>query len=232
MGRKGKDAVRRQTDMLDYLQEGGMLWVQRGEGSRLYMQQVPTLGKTNPYNIWLWKPEWPNVTSSYNQWGLTLRTLKISEHGSERARGDKNWVSSFKGTIQWTVLLRYSMEEEVWKTLGVYRKIYLLISEHVLEGQGSLGDVTKNKTAGGQHFLLLPPSLDTRTSARTSSAQALSPQLPAEYPATMFSCGRAPSNILLARVHQSSTTSLALCKQPWERLVPLQSDFCLRERGR
>ena len=36
MGRKGKDAVRRQTDMLDSLQEGGMLWVQRGEGSRLH----------------------------------------------------------------------------------------------------------------------------------------------------------------------------------------------------
>ena len=39
--------------------------------------------------------------------------------------------------------------------------MYLLISEPVLKGQGSLGDVSKNKRAGGHHFSTTPaPSSD------------------------------------------------------------------------
>lgn len=44
---------------------------------------------------------------------------------------------------------------------GVYGKeICLLIPEHVLEGQGSLRDFSKNKRAGGCHFL--PPTSQPR----------------------------------------------------------------------
>lgn len=41
---------------------------------------------------------------------------------------------------------------------GVYRKyIYLLISEDVLEGLGSLGNLSKNKRTGRHYFSPLPP---------------------------------------------------------------------------
>ena len=49
--------------------------------------------------------------------------------------GDGNRVPALKETAQQTARLRYSIEAAVRKMPGVYRKeIYLLISEHVLEG--------------------------------------------------------------------------------------------------
>ena len=38
--------------------------------------------KTNPHNIWFWKPMGLNYMSLYNQWYLTLETLKISRLSS------------------------------------------------------------------------------------------------------------------------------------------------------
>lgn len=52
----------------------------------------------------------------------------------------------------------------------VHRKeIYLVISEYVLEAQGTLGDFFKNKRASGSHFLPLLPILDTKTRAGISA---------------------------------------------------------------
>lgn len=42
------------------------------------------------------------------------------------------------------------------KVPGVYMKIYLLISEHVLEEHRSLGDFSENKISSGCHFSLSP----------------------------------------------------------------------------
>ena len=70
---------------------------------------------------------------------------------------------------------------------GVYkREIYLLISEYVLEGQGSLGDFSRNKEAGRASSLLSPaPSLDAQTPAGISTAPKM---LPNRVPNPMFSC--------------------------------------------
>ena len=53
----------------------------------------------------------------------------------ESWRVRRNGVHAFKEIAQQTAPLRYSIEAAVRKMPGVYRKeIYLLISEHVLEG--------------------------------------------------------------------------------------------------
>ena len=89
---------------------------------------------------------------------------------------------------------------------GVYgREIYLLIADPVLVGQGSLGDVTKNKSAGGHNFPSLPPSLDTQTIVETAqwvpTQQELSlPTLLTECPTLALFCESTPSIPVLARV--------------------------------
>lgn len=55
---------------------------------------------------------------------------------------------------------------------GGYRKdTYLVISEHVLEGLGSLGDFSKNERAGRHHISPLLPRKDTWTPEGNSTAQ-------------------------------------------------------------
>lgn len=55
-----------------------------------------------------------------------------------------------KEVTKQTALLRYSIDAAVSKTPNVYEnKIYLLISEHVLEGQRLMGDLSKKKKKKG-----------------------------------------------------------------------------------
>lgn len=54
-----------------------------------------------------------------------------------------------------------------------YGKIFLLMSDHELEGQASLGDF-KNKRAGGNNFPPASPSLEINTPVATSASLTLS----------------------------------------------------------
>lgn len=74
-------------------------------------------------------------------------------------------------------------------------EICLLISEHVLEEQESLGDFSRNKRAGRQHFPLLHPSSETRTPAGTGMTSTLSTWLAYTVPTLAFSCGSTPSHL-------------------------------------
>lgn len=49
------------------------------------------------------------------------------------------------------------------------KQIYSLILKLVVEGQGSLGESSKDKGAGGFHFPPLLPSLDLLTPVETST---------------------------------------------------------------
>ena len=140
----------------------------------------------NPYNIWFWKPQGPN-----NQWGLTPGTLKIMAQLWDSWEGA---VPALKETVQQTALVSYSIEAAVWKIPGTYKKIYLLIPEHVLERQGFLGDYYKNKSTSGCHLPSLSSSLDIWTPVRTSAVSTLSTYLDKSIPALF--CGLAPATSL------------------------------------
>ena len=120
------------------------------------------LGKTNPHKIWLWKPEGQNFKSSYNQLGLPPGTLKIIRLSSGRSwEGDKKLSPSPWKESTTNSPMETSIKAVLKKMPGVYgRDICLLISEHVLEGQGSLGNFTKNKVFGRCHFH--PPTSQPR----------------------------------------------------------------------
>lgn len=117
----------------------------------------------------------PNFTSSYNWQSLTLRTPKISRLSSVLAGGRQETESSplkrHHNKQQRRDTERYSIEAAIWKIPGLYRReICLLITEHVLEGQGSLGEFSRNKGAGEHNFLSPSSSLDTWIPAVTSEA--------------------------------------------------------------
>ena len=57
---------------------------------------------------------------------------------------------------------------------GAYKRdSYSLNSEHVLEGQGSEGDTSRNKGAGRCHFFPLPLNINTGPPAGTNSVGTL-----------------------------------------------------------
>ena len=93
---------------------------------------------------------------------------------AERLR--RNWVPALKETVQQIVLWIYSIEATIWKILGVYRRaMRLLISKHVLEGQGSLGDFSGNKGTGRHHFP--PPHINTQLPEWMSAMPTLDTKL-------------------------------------------------------
>lgn len=68
----------------------------------------------------------------------------------------------------------------------------MLILEHMLEGQGSFGDFSRNKVAGGCHILPQPSSKNTST-CRNQHCQPSLPNLLTVCPAPVFFCGYIPS---------------------------------------
>jgi len=81
-------------------------------------------------------------------------TLKISRQGERKLSPcpSRNSTTNSPDEIQH----KSSSLKNAW---DIYRReIGLLISEHVLEGYGSLRDFSKNKRAGGHHFLFSPPA--------------------------------------------------------------------------
>lgn len=61
---------------------------------------------------------------------------------------------------------RSSSLKNIWE---IVNEIWLLTSEHVLEGQGSLGGFSRNKGAGKHHSSPLSPDLDPHTPAETKT---------------------------------------------------------------
>lgn len=127
----------------------------------------PRYRTTNPYDIWLWKPERPNFTSSYNEQSLTPQTLELADAALGELGGQKeNEIPPLKKTMNSPVEIEYrsSSLKNIWE---IGNEICLLTSEHVLEGQGSLGDFSRNKGAGKHHSSPLSPNLDPYTPAET-----------------------------------------------------------------
>lgn len=112
-------------------------------------QWFPPLGSSLP-TLDQGRYMWPIEYSRYE--GISLLRC-----GYQRCR-----VSSIKNSTTNSHTKRQDRNSSFWKISGVYRKeIYLLISEHVLVGQGSLGHFSKSKRAGGCHFPAPTTSLDT-----------------------------------------------------------------------
>lgn len=65
---------------------------------------------------------------------------------------------------------RGSSLNDIW---CVWREIYSLISEHVLEEQRLLRDFSRKKGRGRHHFSPGLPSLDTRTAVGSNTAATL-----------------------------------------------------------
>ena len=132
--------VRNKIDTQNWLWEGGTLKTEKGEEQNLPQatQAQGILTKnTNFHNIWFGKPEGLKFMTSYNQWALTLGTLKISTLGSGRGRRAKgNWALILKEPAKQMTSPRYNIEAAVWKMPGVCGKeIYFLNSECELEGE-------------------------------------------------------------------------------------------------
>lgn len=83
-----------------------------------------------------------------------------------------------KETEQQTILLIHNIKAAVWKMPGMHRKIYLLILERALEGQGSLGEFSRTKELSGTFPSPPPPSLDTWTPMGTSRNTQLANSIP------------------------------------------------------
>lgn len=154
----------------------------------------------------------------------------------------RNWALTFKR--HHNSLLRYSIEAAVWKTPGVSRKIYLLISKHVKQGQGSLGDFPKNKRFGRHHFYPITPKPRYTDTCRKQSKYSqpsfanstlhpcillctchIQPALGRSFPKQLRSPTSRPVQTLLSVC--PTPTAFACCKDqsnlPSARLHPKQS---------
>lgn len=65
-----------------------------------------------------------------------------------------------KASIIYNLSPRHSTEVPVSKSPGVYMKIYWLILEHKMEGQGTSGNFSGNISTARCHFFYTPPSID------------------------------------------------------------------------
>ena len=115
---------------------------------------------------------------------------------------------------------------------GYKREICLLISEHVLKGNGSLGNFSKNKRVGrcySPHPTPQPNYLDT---CRKHCSANISPSLSTVCLVPTLFCGPGPSNTPLAGVHPKGPTRMAVCQQLQQESAPLQSDSCQGKKER
>lgn len=87
-------------------------------------------------------------------------------------------------------------------TWGYGREMYLLISEHVLKGQGSMGDFPRKKGAGGCPFPSPNPSMNTQPPVGTNKDSVRCWHylfnLLTGHAALVFHCGDGLSNWALA----------------------------------
>lgn len=145
----------------------------------------------------------------YHQWGWTTATFKISELSSGRGAGWPETESLCLETNITNSPSEIQQEVEVWKMPGVYKKgIYLLIWEHIPEGEGSFGGLFKNQRAGRQHFP--PEAQPTYIGTRKAwTLDLLADSMPNTHVLLwMFLCNRP-----LAGVQSKQLHCLASCKQ-------------------
>lgn len=109
--------------------------------------------------------------SSYNHYSLTPGTLKVCELSSGKARGQGETESpSLKRQHNKQSTKIKHRSGSLKNARGVSDGDLFTSLKHVVEGQESLGDFSKNKGAHSHHLSHLPPSLDIQTSVGTSTA--------------------------------------------------------------
>ena len=125
----------------------------RRRKEQILLPSAPGIEKVNPCSIWL-EARGAQLPVGLNTWSFKNQWAQLW----------KNWengvgVFTLKETAQQTAPQRYSIEVAVRKNpRGIQDGEGFTHLRSCAGGQGPLGDFSKNKGAGGCHFLLLLPA--------------------------------------------------------------------------
>lgn len=115
----------------------------------------------------------------------------------------------------------------------VYVKFMLFTNLSLLEGQGYVGNFSKNKRTGGHHFAPpINPQHRYQDTWRNQCEHYLTILLAPWHPAPTFSASlphlTCPTLQMISKVAPAPNIP---CKQPWQEPLPLQSDSCPEKKG-